>query len=271
LNLHSGQTLLDLASGTGTLTALILEERNAQPWNHSDAGAEKRPTRVISVDKCQESLWLAEKFLCDIGVLDRQTVTWIQASANCIPITRGVIDAVIIGNAIQLFENKDQVIREVNRVLRPAGILAFNTSFYAGTFVPGTERFYIRWIEEAIRRIKNRHEDSKMKGLGGIPRKKGLAKPAFSSPWLSKGQYARLLESNGFEVKSVVERTVLLTQRSFEKIGSYAGLAEVLLSGYPAQIGCEALAESVGPALAACNLGEVPRYWIEFVAVKTES
>jgi len=100
------------------------------------------------------------------------------------------------------------------------------------------------------------------------PRRKGLTRPAFSRPWLSREQYERILSRNGFTIHCAAEREVLLTAQSFQAIGSYAGLASVLLSGYPTDLACEALEKSAGRALASFEMDAIPRNWIEFVATR---
>ncbi len=281
LHLNPPVRIVDLACGTGTLTDLLFEEVCAKSSRTNDGGLEKSPVRVLGLDISEGQLLLAKQHFagaklfdwpvrsgCEATDVKGRTVDFIQASAECLPLSDFSVDAVIMGNAIQLCADKEKVISEVHRILPQRGIFAFNTSFYAGTYVPGTERFYVRWVEEAIGYIKKKDIESRRQGSGGIPRKKGLAKPAFSRPWLSRSEYEVLLDRNRFDVTSVVERTVLLTQHSFETIGSYAGLAGVLLSGYPIPLACEALERSAGPALAAVNMDVIPRYWIEFVASK---
>jgi ubiquinone/menaquinone biosynthesis C-methylase UbiE len=250
LGLEENQRVLELACGTGTLTQLLLEQ---QPdlW-------------IVGLDISQEALTLARRHLAEHGF----TVSLLEASADSLPIAGCSMDTVVMGNSIQLVEDKHKLFHEISRVLRQGGIFAFNTSFYAGTYVPGTERFYVQWVAQASNFIKRKSEELAAHGLPRVTRQKGLAERAFSRPWLSVQEYTDLLQRNGFAIRSMVERTVMLTQRSFEAIGAYAGLARVLLSGYPVALACEALAKASGPALAAVNMEVVPRYWLEMVAVK---
>jgi ubiquinone/menaquinone biosynthesis C-methylase UbiE len=279
LDLDASGRILDLACGTGTLTELLLGEIS---FRTRGTGNEKQeqPVDVIALDLSADSLELARKRLVGLILVkpnqlgsswmdqEKQIVDFVQASADCLPLADRSVQAVIMGNAIQLLDDKSKLIGEVNRVLPPRGIFAFNTSFYAGTFPAGTEHFYVRWVQEAVGYLQQRDRELKRSGLPGISRKRGLAKPAFSQPWLSQDEYQHLLAQHGFEIKSVTERTVLLTQHSFEAIGSYAGLASVLLSGYPVLSACEALEKSAGPALDAVGMEVVPRYWIEFLTSK---
>jgi ubiquinone/menaquinone biosynthesis C-methylase UbiE len=280
LGLDASGRILDLACGTGTLTELLLRETNGRTRSRGNE-REEAPLDVIALDLSAGSLELARKRLVEITLVDwpnqlpssvmeheKRIVDFVQASADCLPLVDRSVQAVIMGNAIQLLDDKSKFLDEVDRVLSPGGVFAFNTSFYAGTFPSGTEHFYVRWVQDAVSYLQQKDQELKRSGLPGISRRRGLAKPAFSQRWLSRGEYERLLEQHGFKIKSVKESTVLLTQHSFETIGSYAGLASVLLSGYPVDSACEALEKSAGPALDAVGMEVVPRYWIEFVASK---
>jgi ubiquinone/menaquinone biosynthesis C-methylase UbiE len=265
LQLDSRRQILDLACGTGMITASILEEMSLRRATDNDSG---RPPSFVGLDVSWEALRLARRFIGELNLPEKREVDFIAASADCLPLISRSMDAVVMGNAIQLINDKDKLAGEAHRVLRPGGLFAFNTSFYAGTYAPGTEQFYLRWVQEAVSYIRQKDGELRSQGLSGYARKKGLAKPAFSQPWLSRNDYEQLLRRHGFEIESVTERTVLLTQRSFESIGSYAGLAVVLLSGYQVRLACEALEKSAGRALAAVNMDVIPRLWIEFIATK---
>jgi hypothetical protein len=49
---------------------------------------------------------------------------------------------------------------------------------------------------------------------------------------------------------------------------AYAGFAEVALSGYPVEIASEALQEAAGVTLNNLQIKEIPRLWLEIVAMK---
>jgi ubiquinone/menaquinone biosynthesis C-methylase UbiE len=255
-------TVLDLACGTGTLTYLI-HETVAASRNHDKA--RKPEPAIVGVDISRESLELA-RTEWNGPHPKAPAVNFVQATVERLPLASGTFDLVIIGNAIQLFDDKEGVIRDVHRVLRGRGVLAFNTSFYARTFVPGTERFYLNWVQEAYRYVADQARRSQGDRQGPRRRPKDQSRPAFSRPWLSKEEYEHLLIRNGFAIENVVERVALLTEHSFQSIGSYAGLASVLLSGYPPELASEALEKSAGRALASIGMDAIPRNWIEFIA-----
>jgi ubiquinone/menaquinone biosynthesis C-methylase UbiE len=260
------------------MTDLLLESLLArsgldrsEPLTPEAVGA----TRVLGVELSRESLLLAQDHLSRLGVLrhDAQPaksgvhlVDLVEGTATRLPIKDASIDLAMMGNAIQLIEPLDSMLSELRRVLRPRGRFAFNTSFYAGTYCKGTEHVYLHWVQEASQYVKKRSEQRKAQGLPGVKRARGKAGRAFSRPWLSIDDYRSAFEKHGFRIAYTNERTVMLDQRCFETIGAYAGLAKVLLSGYPVKLASEALERAAGPTLEGVGMTEVPRYWLEMVA-----
>jgi ubiquinone/menaquinone biosynthesis C-methylase UbiE len=240
---RTGDRLLDIACGTGTLSELIRERESG--------------LATVGVDISRESLLLAREALASPDVV------FIESRAEMLPVRSGSVDLALMGNSIHMVSDETVLLREVTRVLRPGGIFAFNTSFYAGTFVAGTERFYHEWLKQALALVQQ--------GDGRRERRRGTAQPAFSKRWLSSDEWMARLADAGLQPTSVRAREVLLRQRSFETIGAYAGFAEVLLSGYRVERASEALQASAGPALAAVGMTLVPRYWLEVIATKPAS
>ena len=267
LNSHFTGQILDLASGTGAMTDLMLE---VNP-----------DLEVVSLDISRESLLLAQEHFKDLGILNQRGSTLatnykngrpklfiVQATADILPLQDLSFDAVIMGNSIHLLQDEKKLLAEVHRVLRPGHIFAFNSSFYAGTMPRGTERFHHEWVKQAAIYIKTKDEALKKQGLPGISRKRGTARRAFSKRWPSIDEWTKVLNHHGFDVKNVYERTVMMNQRCFEGIGAYAGLASVLFTGYPVDLASEALQETVGIALSAVGMEIVPRLWLEVTAAK---
>jgi len=260
--------VLDLACGTGTITDLLLESTGK--------------IDIIGVDLSRESLLIAQEHFQQAGIIKgadqsrtgkssdekKARLCFVHGTADVLPLGDASVDAVFMCNSIHMLPDENKLLTEINRVLRPGGILAFNSSFYAGTFPEGTEKFHHEWVKQAIMYLVRKDAELKKNGKPGLQRKRGTAKAAFSKRWPSKEDWGALLEGNGFKVKSVNERTVIMTQRSFETIGAYAGLATVLLSGYAAAEASEALQEATSLALKEVDMEVVPRYWLEMTAVK---
>ena len=264
MNLHGCRQVLDVACGTGTLTEFIWHVMQQQ-----DASAD---VEIVGIDLSRQSLHLAVEHMSSLGTLspDRRanSVIFVEGSADCLPLHNQVMDAAVMGNAIHILDDKERLVREIHRVLSRGGIFGFNSSFYAGTFAPKTERFYTEWMKEALMYILRKDAEQRQAGLSGVTRTKGRAAAAFSRPWLSPDDYVQLLNRCEFRVESINQRTIWMSQRSFETVGAYAGLATVLLSGYPAELACEALERSVGNALVTVQMNQIPRYWLEIIATK---
>jgi ubiquinone/menaquinone biosynthesis C-methylase UbiE len=265
------ERLLDLACGTGTMTDLILE---LNP-----------PIKMmVGVDISRESLLLAQghfdkdAFLKSKGFSQGAPyfnnkglqILLTQATAEILPLQDQAFDTIIMGNSIHLLPDEKQLLAEVGRVLRKRGVFAFNSSFYAGTMPKGTEKFNHEWVKQALAYLMRKDKESRLHGLGGISRKRGTTRRAFSKQWLSADEWIKMLCCQGLKVENVYERTVLMNQRCFETIGAYAGLASVLLSGYPVQLASEALRDTAGQALDAVGMEVVPRLWLEITATKIQ-
>jgi ubiquinone/menaquinone biosynthesis C-methylase UbiE len=260
MGLKPSKEILDLACGTGTMSDLIFEVT-------PDAA-------IIGVDIDGEALLLAQAHFEELARLSNRdsngkpNIYFAQASADMIPLQALRFDAVIMGNSIHMLPDADRLLAEIHRVLRPGGIFAFNSSFYAGTIPKGTEKFHHEWLKQALLYMTRKDAELRKQGLPGIQRKRGTARPAFSKPWPSLEEWTDMLMRHGFEITRTYERTVLMNQRCFETIGAYAGLASVLFSGYPVHLASEALQETAGLTLSLVGMNVVPRLWLEMTAVK---
>lgn len=261
IDLGSAKRVLDLACGTGTMTDLLL--------------AISPDAEITGLDIDRGALVLAEAHFRERDLRPpspdpgKPKIFFAQCTADVLPLRPGHYDAVIMGNSIHMLPDAEKLLAEIHRTLRPGGIFAFNSSFYAGTIPRGTEKFHHEWLKQALHYLMRMDAELRNQGKAGIPRKRGTARPAFSNPWPSAEEWIGRLNRCGFEVTGRNERTVLMDKRCFETIGAYAGLAAVLFSGYPVRLASEALQETVGLTLALVGMEVVPRNWLEMVAVKT--
>ena len=265
--------ILDLACGTGTMSDIILETIAARD---GCTPAPRDGPRIVGVDLSWESLRIARtelpasafRHFGDVSSAeDGPHIVLVQANAEAIPVVDGGCDLVVMGNAIQLVKQLDLLLSEVRRILRRGGRFAFNTSFYAGTYCEGTEHVYLRWVQNASTYIARQNVAWNAAGLPTVSRRRGRAGRAFSHRWLARDEYADRMVRHGLNVNFMNERIVPLNQRCFETIGAYAGLAKVLLSGYPEKLACEALQYAAGPTFDSLGLRSIPRFWLELVGV----
>lgn len=108
IDLHPGQDVLDLGSGGGL--DVLLSARRVAP----DGTA-------YGVDMTDEMLQLAEKHRQEAGVTN---ATFIRGTIEDVPLPDASVDVVISNCVINLSTDKDAVLGEAFRVLRPSGRLA---------------------------------------------------------------------------------------------------------------------------------------------------
>jgi ubiquinone/menaquinone biosynthesis C-methylase UbiE len=106
--LKEGETVLDIGSGAGL--DVILSARRVGPTGHA-----------YGIDMTDEMLELAWHHALDAGV---GNVTFIKGEGEALPIPDESVDVVISNCVINLSPDKDRVLSEIKRVLRPGGRLA---------------------------------------------------------------------------------------------------------------------------------------------------
>ncbi|MGR8919955.1 MAG: class I SAM-dependent methyltransferase [Gammaproteobacteria bacterium] len=106
LDVRPGQSVLDLAGGTGDLSRLI----------HA-----RGPARVCLSDINGAMLERGRDRLLDDGLVD--AVDFVQANAEALPFPAASFDRVIIGFGLRNVTHKARALAEIERVLAPAGKL----------------------------------------------------------------------------------------------------------------------------------------------------
>ena len=107
--LHAGEVVLDLGSGGGL--DVLLSAQRVGPRG-----------RAYGLDMTDEMLELARENTRKAGALN---VEWLKGQIEAIPLPDAAVDMVISNCVVNLSADKPQVLREVARVLRPGGRLAF--------------------------------------------------------------------------------------------------------------------------------------------------
>lgn len=236
-------TVVDLSCGTGAMTLMVIE-----------ALAERGlAARIIAVEPSSEALAQARRRLAAPGM----EVRFIQGGVTDLADTlAGTVDALFFGNAIHLVDDKDEVLRQIAGLLAPGGVLAFNSAFFDGAYVPGTEAFYRLWTLRALRRLRREHPQVR------------LSRDARASArvWLTRDEYAGSLRRHGFEVLHCALDEVHMDLASFQDIGRYWLFIEGALPGVPLAAGADALEHGAGEAFDELGLDHVPRNWLQVVA-----
>jgi arsenite methyltransferase len=129
LPLEAGQTVLDLGSGGGI--DVLLSARRVGP-----AG------KVYGLDMTDEMLALARENQKQAGATN---VEFLKGTIEAIPLPDGAVDVVISNCVINLSTDKDAVLREAFRVLKPGGRFAVSDVVVRGDVPPDVRRNMELW------------------------------------------------------------------------------------------------------------------------------
>lgn len=235
--------VVELASGTGAVTELILDELERLG----------RPGTVIGVEPSPEAIEIAT------ARLESRGATFVQGEADSLVTAAPNADAIFFCNAIHLVPDKRAVMGMIAEALAPHGLFACNSSFYQGAYAPGSERFYHLWTRRALGWLRKNHP--------GV--RTSRSEKATAMRWLTPDEYAQALEVNGLQIVERAEETALMPLRAWQDIGRYWLFIEGALPGVPIPIGADALEHSAAEAMTELDITEVPRIWLQIVAQNT--
>jgi len=231
-----GPRIVDLGCGPGAITELIL------------AVKERGRGLVYAVDPSLSELERARRRIAS------SVVRFIHGSAENLSRLVPQVDVVIFCNAIHLINDKHRVLGEIRQVLGPGGTLAFNTTYFQGAYVPGTERFWRYWVLRAAQYLRDR-------GISILRQGKTQA-----MQWFSPEEYGAMVAGSGFVNASWRLHEVTLSVEALQDIGQFSLFIEGALPGVPLEAGAEALGRTVRQAMHDVKLVDsVPRYWLQFI------
>ncbi|MBG0781422.1 MAG: bifunctional demethylmenaquinone methyltransferase/2-methoxy-6-polyprenyl-1,4-benzoquinol methylase UbiE [Bacteroidales bacterium] len=137
INKHQPQHTLDVATGTADLAIAL---------------AKKTKTPIIGIDISNGMLDIGREKLKKLN-LDQQIVLQ-QADSENLPFDDNVFDAVMVAFGVRNFENLDKGLAEMNRVLKPGGMLAVLEFSRPRKFpVKQLYNFYFRFILPFLGRL----------------------------------------------------------------------------------------------------------------------
>lgn len=173
-NVRSGESVLDLAGGTGDLT-ILFEKRVGKKG------------QVVLADINAEMLRNGRDRLIDQGLIGN--TRFAQVNAECLPFADNSFDCVCIGFGLRNVTDKDAALRSMYRVLKPGGrviVLEFSHptdkltekvyDFYSFNLMPKIGRLVAkdedsyRYLAESIRMHPKQDELKKMMENAGLER-----------------------------------------------------------------------------------------------------
>src|SRR5215510_5837952 len=149
-SLNSGETVLDLGSGGGI--DVLLSAKRVGP-----AG------KAYGLDMTDEMLALARENQRKAGL---ENVEFLKGEIERIPLPDNSVDVVISNCVINLSADKDRVLREAFRVLKPGGRLAVSDVVTRGEMHPAIRGRVLLWVGCIAGALEEDEYLSKLKAVG---------------------------------------------------------------------------------------------------------
>ena len=129
-NLSAGEIVLDLGSGGGI--DVLLSAKRVGPTG-----------KAYGLDMTDEMLALANENKRKAGV---ENVEFLKGEIENIPLPENSVDVIISNCVINLSADKDQVLREAFRVLKPGGRFAVSDVVTRGEIMPEIRKSILLWV-----------------------------------------------------------------------------------------------------------------------------
>ena len=129
-NLRPGEVVLDLGSGGGI--DVLLSAKRVGPTG-----------KAYGLDMTDEMLALANENKIKAGV---DNVEFLKGEIENIPLPDNTVDVIISNCVINLSADKDRVIREALRVLKPGGRFAVSDVVTRGKMMPEVRQSVLLWV-----------------------------------------------------------------------------------------------------------------------------
>ena len=150
LQLEAGQTVLDLGSGGGI--DVLLSAKRVGPTG-----------KVYGLDMTDEMLALARENQRKAGATN---VEFLKGTIEAIPLPDSSVDVIISNCVINLSTDKDAVLREAFRVLKPGGRFAVSDVVVRGHVPADIRRSMELWVGCIAGALEEREYGSKLRAAG---------------------------------------------------------------------------------------------------------
>jgi len=150
IELRAGETVLDLGSGGGI--DVLLSARRVGPTG-----------KAYGLDMTDEMLALARENQRQAGV---ENVEFLRGEMENIPLPEASVDVVISNCVINLSADKDRVLREAFRVLKPGGRFAVSDVVVRGDVPDEVRRSMLLWVGCVAGALDENDYVAKLKAAG---------------------------------------------------------------------------------------------------------
>jgi SAM-dependent methyltransferase len=148
--LKPGETVLDLGSGGGI--DVLLSARRVGPTG-----------KAYGLDMTDEMLALANENKRKAG---SQNVEFLKGDIESIPLPDNSVDVIISNCVINLSADKNKVLREALRVLKPGGRLAVSDVVTRGEMLPEIRQSVLAWVGCIAGALEENEYRDKLAGAG---------------------------------------------------------------------------------------------------------
>ena len=148
--LNPGETVLDLGSGGGI--DVLLSAKRVGPSG-----------KAYGIDMTDDMLALARKNAAEAGA---KNVEFLKGELEAIPLPDNSVDVIISNCVINLAADKDRVLREAHRVLRPGGRFAVSDVVVRGEVPPEIRKNVELWVGCIAGALEENEYSQKLKAAG---------------------------------------------------------------------------------------------------------
>ena len=246
LDIKSDLKIVDLGCGSGGISKIIIQNLNRINSVNSS---------IIAVDFSEISLKEARANLKSVS---DSMITFVQSRYEEFSSKiKDKVDLVVLCNAIHYLDDKELVIKDVMKILKPGGRFAFNSSFFNGAHPEHTLGFYRKWMFKAMRILSKEYNTRPVK-----------ADKIESRVQLNPDQYKEVLENCGMQITSTKLREVDVPIDGWLDISGFKDFIEGVMPGVSLDVASQSLQKAVRDTFKEMKLNFVQRNWMEIVATK---